>query len=396
MTSSIESLKARRRGYSSPRVRGEGQGGGRTPRLLMLVVALAACGGGGDDDTMIDVDAAPADTQAPELRDVRATLEGDLGVTLELNSRDAEHVIPVAGTAEFTVLVRDDLDAVDAIAVELIDADDAAVDLESIELRNGLWRLRVAIAPGDQLRVRARDSAGNARTGDHALILPELRDAVVGAWETWFFDDTQTITHEHTATWDRDASDADGAFSESRPDTGVTVAGTWTQDGVSLAVDRRTRTGGADPDTDPDTIEQRRVGLFHIDPIYFALDPYQRTAGTSGVEGTWERTWTLHEPDQGELVLAEEVTETLEITTGTWTETRTVIDHRGASPVTTTTTRSGTWRIELNDNYTEAVGDFLVRQVTDDNGTPVSDAPETWELHIIRAGRLLISPMLRQ
>lgn len=369
---------------------------GRRPAGAFLAVAViltaaAGCGDdGGDDGTADTVDAAPSDTEAPELRDLRVTIEGDLGVTLELNTRDAQHIIPAPGTAEFVVLARDDSSPAEALSVEVIDATEAArAPLES-ELRNGLWRVRIDVAPGDQLRVRVADQAGNTVESQHVLQVPALEQALAGAWEAWFFDDTQTVTHIWLADWS-----AGGTWTETREDSGYVSAGTWALDGLTLERAARTSTG-PDPDADDTTIEWRRDGDFYVDGTYFAPDPYVRTAGSSGVEGTWERSRERWEPDQGGLVLAEEVSETITFDISTWNETRTVIDHRGASPATTITTRAGDYRIELNDNYTEAIGNFLVRTVTELDGTTVAGEPETWELHVTRLGRLLVSPMLRQ
>ena len=58
--------------------------------------------------------------------------------------------------------------------------------------------------------------------------------------------------------------------------------------------------------------------------------------------------------------------------------------------------RSGTYDIELNDDYTESIGNFLARQVETLNGEAVP--PEEgvlFELYVVKLDRLLISPLLR-
>ena len=58
-------------------------------------------------------------------------------------------------------------------------------------------------------------------------------------------------------------------------------------------------------------------------------------------------------------------------------------------------TRSGTFSIELNDNYAESFGDFLSRIVTHENGVALGASVQLYELHVVRHDRLLITPKLR-
>lgn len=344
----------------------------------LSALLLASCAGDGSNDS-----------EAPTISDLRVAIDGDFGVSGELNTGDVDHVMPGPDTAEMTVIARDDTTAVDALTVEVVDADGAARTPVDSSLSNGLWRVRVAIAPGDELRARVTDEAGNQTTSEHALLIPTLAEAMVGKWEIWFFDDTKTRTHK----WLFDST-ADG-WSETRQDSGLELTGTWQIDGQTAMVSETTRS--QDPiDTDTATVERRRDGRFHVDAQYMAFDPYYRMDSGTGLPGTWTRSWSIYEPDtSGALVLAEEVSETLTTTDTDWSESRTVTDHRGGTATDSTTTRAGTYRIEINGNYSQDVGNFLVRTIQTVDGSPVT-ASEDWELYLIRLDALLISPMLRQ
>ena len=354
-------------------------------QIAVLAVALAACGGSAGSDSS---DAGPSDPVPPELRDIRVDIEGPLGLTAELNTGDVRHVLPGEGTAEVTAIARDDTTAVEDLTVEVVsDSGDPLAALES-EVRNGLWRIRVQVAPGDQLRVRVTDEAGNQATGAHALIVPALSEAVVGAWEMWFVDDSMTVNHTYQIDWDA------GSWSEIRQDSGLVRAGDWVIAGDLAQVSETTRSADP-PDADPATVESRRDARMHIDALYMSLDPFYRMDAGTGLSGIWQRTWAIHEAGAGGGVeLAEEGEETLTLTATDWTETRTITDPRGGSPSVTTATRAGTYRVEINDNYSEDVGDFLVRTVTTVEGAPMTES-DTSELYVTRLDALLLTPMLR-
>lgn len=330
-------------------------------------------------------DGAPSpsdDATPPELRNVRVELSGDLGVSFDLNRLDATHALPVATTAEFTVFARDDETPTEELVAEVVDAEGVPVDGQTAVFEGGLWRITVAVARGQTLSVRVRDAAGN-EIASQALVLPAAAEALQGAWETPFFDVDQSPTERWALSFDPNG------WTETRQAGSFTHAGRFAVAGDTLTFSETSSSGGAADDADTTTVEWERVAAFYLDDGFFSDRPYQRTAGTTGIAGTWERSYQLSMVSGGTLQVAEDVTETLTFNSDdTWSETRTGI---GASPQS----QSGTFRTEAAESYTTSITAFVARTVTTVDGAPVTPGAESFASYDIRGSFLLVDPYRR-
>jgi hypothetical protein len=332
------------------------------------------------------------DVTAPELRDFRVTLQGPPVVTREVNAEDARVILPATTEYEATVRGQDDVTAAEELLVELLDADGMVITPSDQTFRNGLHRITGTIEPGQELRARVTDAAGNATTSEWRLVVPTLAEALVGAWELRFFDTDQMLVSRWTTT-----VATDGSWTESREDTGRELAGTLEVDGADIVMELRESSGGTVPeDSDPETIEERTTTGLYVDESFFATAPFTRTAmGTGGLTGTWDSARTIERAGAGGLSLAEEIAVTLTLSDdGTFGETRAVTDHASGSPVTTETTRSGTWEVVANENYSDAIADFIAFTTNSRDGATVDPPEEELVPHAVKRGMLLLAPRL--
>ena len=199
----------------------------------------------------------PAATSlAPEIKTVYASIEGAFALDVDLNQSDQTRVLPVAHTATFKVLAKDE--ALDSLSVAVVDESGAAIAGQSVTLRNGLFQVVVMVAPAMTLRVRATDVEGLESEFAYRLILPSREETVVGSWETRFFGTDKALTTSYTATFA-----ADGQWSETRG--AASVQGSYVIEGDRLRNSRAQRAG-------PRGRLLRRRHLSLRQPVHASLD----------------------------------------------------------------------------------------------------------------------------
>jgi hypothetical protein len=348
-------------------------------------------------DVRVDTttDTAPTDTEAPELRDISAAIQGEFSSQVDLNNEDVTRVLPVAADAEFTIFASDNETDPENLTVEVVGAEGEALEVKNEEFRNGLWRITVELAPGTDANVRVTDGAGNTATSEQTLSIPSLEQALVDDWQRRGYDDQREIT----TRWNRDVLE-DGTWEEARGQ--VTFGGDWTVEDGTLEFAETYREGGETTDSDRETVEQMTASSFYVDETYFHHRAWTRDGESDGegVAGTWTRSFEVHEPRDGELQLAREVEETIEFQEvdggdNTWTLTRTGTDYTGGGETAIDETESGTWQVIENESYAGNYGDFLVRETTEQNGESVDNSEPVTELFTMPLDKLLISPYLR-
>lgn len=339
---------------------------------------------GAPDVTQPDVDAGTS--LPPELRIVQAQIHGDFPSTLDLTTQDGSYVLPRSTTVEFVVFARDDRTTVSALNVSVVNQLGVPLLIEQTSFSGGLFHVTVGAARGTTLRARVVDGDGNVSLS-HLLVFPFAEDTVQGTWITRFFGTTQTVLYRWTSTW------AGSDWTETRKDSGLVHGGTFAFSGDFLGV---TETfAQSDAGVSASGLERRAA--FFLDGTYFSDRPWERTAGTTGVVGSFQRTYELRTPADAGSAVVESATEVLDIRTdGTWssskTGTRTVPDG-GTAPISES--EAGTYRTDLNTNYSTGTVYFLGRVVTDVNGSPVTPGPERLEVYAERGPFLLLSPMQR-
>ncbi len=376
--------------------------------LVLGLVTAVGCGngsggGGGEDtpsgedtsngedtpsgeDTPVTPDGS-GDTTPPEFRDVRVEIHAEPSIPLDLNNKDVERVLPMAFPATFTVFTTDETSPPEAIAVTILLGDgDTLVDGQEASFNNGLWTVEIPeIAPGQTYRVRVEDEAGNPDLWIHALIIPTLEEAMVGDWDTRWYEEDGTHSHSWEATWS-----AGGAWEESRIDPAMQVEGTWAIDGDLLTI---AETKSEPGDADPTTVDRQDETEFYIDETYLAAGPLHRVDEGTGLEGTWTRAVKVWE-DSGEgLNLVEDVSHTFALKDGGGL----VITIEGAfdGEADKVQINQGTWVLVPNENYIENYGDYLVLSIDTVDGAPLAEA-NTWvDLMVIRHDMLLLSPRVR-
>lgn len=384
--------------------------------IAFLFVAFLMLNCGDDDDTTpadtagsdvgsdVTSDTASPDVagdlagEPPGFRTIVVSITGELPSEDDFTDEDATRIIPTTLSSEFRIFAEDDATSVDELTVEVIDGD--ATSFETVEqtasYRNGLWFIETDLSPDMEMRVRLQDGDGHVTISTYALIIPPLDEAIVGDWERPFFDTEQVILH----TTDLSIED-DGTWSEEQGGSGMDRTGTYDfADNGDIELEVRTTENSLDgtDDTNSDTVEEVFVGPYYVDELYLGLFPFARADGLSDLESTWTRQILNYEPDGDDLELVEDRTETLVINVdGTWTETWTGSEYDGGGETAINQSWAGTWEIEINENYTESVGDFLARTVTTVDGEAADEPYLVWyELHITRVGNLLISPRVRE
>ncbi|MCA9688924.1 MAG: hypothetical protein KC636_04895 [Myxococcales bacterium] len=387
-------------------------------RLLPLALSLTLCfvGCGGDDDGATTADAeataatsdpatsddatsddatteaatdtgetAPADSEPPELKDLRFAIDG--GAVEDLNNVDVTTALPAPTPVEFIVRARDDQTAVEELVVEILEHE-AAKEPLSAALDNGLWRVTVEVLPGAPYHARVVDEAGNELISPHGLIIPTLAQAAEGDWTRFRYLDAETVGDKAKLNLT-----AAGAWSESHTTSDLVVAGDWSIDGDALALAETTRAGGDGPtDDDPTTVELQRTGPVFVDEDYLVPTPWVSDAPVDEGDpvGAWSRAWVEHASEGGALVELGAVAESFEVRDdGTFTLTRTTTPTQGAP---TTTVMTGPWRVELNGEYTATFGDFFVWTIEVVDDAPVDAPEERWDVHRVRRDHLLLDP----
>ena len=351
--------------------------------VFFLVIACDNGGGssGGGEDIV------PGETTPPEFRDLRVEIQASPSIPLDLNNKDVERILPLAFPAVFTVFTTDDTSEADALIVTILEGDGTTpVDGQAAAFANGLWTVEVpVVAPGQTFRVRVEDEAGNGLVWDYSLTILTLEDAVVGDWDTRFYDELGAHSHSWEATWNED-----GTWEESRVEPAVQVEGTWALDGDLLTV---AETKSEPGDEDPTTVDLKRETGFYVDEIYFAAAPYLRSGDGTGLEGTWSRARKMWLDDGDGLTLVEDVTDTLDLM-GDGTLEITVEGPKADQP-DDLKIMLGSWVLVPNENYIENYGDYLVFNVETIDGEP-QDPPMSWvDLMVIRHDMLLLSPKVR-
>jgi hypothetical protein len=338
-------------------------------------------------------DTAPTDTEAPELRDISAAIQGEFSSQVDLNNENVTRVLPVAADAEFTIFASDNETDPEELTVEIIGADGEPLEVKDEAFRNGLWRVTVELAPGTDAVARVTDGAGNTATSEQSLTIPTREEALVDDWQRRGYDDQQEIT----TRWNRQIND-DGTWAETRES--LTLGGDYSVEEGTLEFAETYREGGETTDSDRETVEQMTASSFYVDETYFHHRAWTRDGDGEGVAGTWTRSFEVHEPQNGELQLVREVDETIEFQEveggdNTWTLTRSGTDYTGGEETAIDETESGTWEVVENESYAGNYGDFLVRETTEENGEPVDNPEPVTELFTMPLDKLLISPYLR-
>jgi len=379
----------------------------RTLTLILILALTFGCDGGGDDDgnggtdtiggedtiggqdTTVDasIPDGDGDTTPPEFRDVRVEIHAAPSIPLDLNNQDVERVLPMAFPATFTVFTTDDESDAEAIVVTILSGeDDTPVVDQEASFSNGLWTVDVpSVAPGETFRVQVDDEAGNTDVWTYALMIPTIEEALVGDWDTRFYDAEGAHMHSYEASWL-----ADGTWTETEVDPDDVLGGSWSVDGDLITVDITTRASG---DDDPETVERRDESGFYVDETYFATWPLERVGEGNGLAGTWTRAVKVWEDTGQGQVLTNDETHTIDLEDG------------GALTVTIagfvdgvedqTEVITGTWVLVPNENYIENYGDYLVLTVDTIDGEPM-DEPDTWvDLMVIRHELLLLAPKVR-
>lgn len=307
------------------------------------------------------VDSGPSDAVPPRLRDVRASITGPVSTDVDLNGGDVEVILPVTSVAEFTIFASDDVSASDALIVDFIDADGEAVTNVETSFRNGLWNAVVDVGPGTALRARVSDEAGNQVLADAMLIVPTISEAIVGDWATRRFAEDQSQVSVRHHQW------SDGEWAEDEGE--YSASGTWAFDGEFIAIETAETTADAAPPLRSDV---------YVDEFYFDIGPLRLTDGSeSGIIGTWASTAWIGDPE------VEVVTELLLGADDrfTWTEGE--------------TSSGGSWRTEVNEDYSEAFGNFLVLDVESRDGAELGEVEVEVMLYRRRGDALLLAPQLR-
>jgi len=357
---------------------GESSGGDDTGMAVDTSTGDAGDDGASDGGTDTNGgDDVSEDTEPPTFRDVRVTIVAPIEVDLDLNAIDAERTIPNETSG-------------DALTVEVIDDDGELLPGQSATLRNGLWDVELPIEPAQTLRVRLTDEAGNSAVSENALVLLAHVDAFPGNYLARFYDLEQNVIASVATT----VSD-DGTYEITDNDTGIVTTGNWSLEGDTIALERTTSTDPDAMDSDDSTIEWKQVAPYYIDDTHVSTQAFVRTSSEEeGEVGTWEQTIeTFVDDGSGTLIPERTVTVTLELNDDdTFTQTWTGTDHIADAPIERT--RSGTWQVELSENYSESYGNFLHRVVESEDGTALMTPEDEFELFKVTPGHLLISPRI--
>jgi len=362
-----------------------------------LLLALAGCGPNGGNsgrDAGTDRTDAVEDTEPPEFRDIQISIQGEFSSNVDLTDGDASRILPVPADAEFKVLAGDNETSREDLELAAVTSDGEELSATDESFRNGLWSFTAELAPGDVVRVRATDAAGNAATSEHALTISTREGALVATWEKRFFtnDEQPEIREKHLRTFEED-----GTWSEERVD--VELGGDYRVEDETLVVQKTYQSGGGNENSDRSTIELDRASEFYVDRRFFSGRPWSRDGSKTGIAGTWEREAEIYTHESGERSLAETVRETLELTKNSggpneWAFTRDVTD--ADSEETTMETASGTWEtVELTSIYGDNFGTFLVRTTEKRDGSELQDPETDTELYRMPLNKLLISPYVR-
>ena len=349
-----------------------------------------------ESDEQMEVEEDQGEQEPPQFRSLRVSISGEFNAEFDLANGDVRYVLPVDSDALFSVLTLDNESAVADLVVEVIDRSSSeTVAGQSTEFRNNLWHCSLMVSPGVSYAVRVKDLAGNEAVSDYSLILPSQAKALPGNRTKRFYQPNQSVNYE----WDFSLS-PDGTWSETLENEGLSHTGTYESTGEKLHFSERTLTSDQSKpgDNDFNTIEWEKVADYYVDTSYFSMAPFVRHQAdqkSDGIAGTWERSHQLYVPGENGLVLAEEVIETLAFSAGRFTlsKTGTSYDVKNGQPINQV--MEGDYSIELNEDYMSNYGNFLVRSIDTVDGNPLAEPEQLFELHIIRADHLLISPYLQ-
>jgi hypothetical protein len=363
----------------------------------------------GGDARCCDGDAATVDPdlsgdlvgEPPTWRSIIISInDDDFSSEANISSADESRIIPIVVDAEFRVFVIDDLTLGEDLIVDVVENDDTVIE-QTVEFRNGLWRISTRLVPGNCYRVRTEDGDGHVILSEHELCILSRDASAIGAWtRRWYTEGEQSVTRTQSFTVNDDMT-----WSDSYSDRDLERTGRYEfLDDGNLLIEVRTSSGSAeasDDDEDSETVEVATRGAFYVDQTYLDFQPWLRTAPGEDVAGSWERSWEVLMPgDGGDLEVVETWTEALELIEGvgeddpgTWTGSQTITPAEGAEIVSSW---AGHWEIEINEDYTESVGNFLVRTVEEQDDEALEEPFDVWfELYAERADTLVIVPLLR-
>lgn len=327
-------------------------------------------------DAIVDVgsDVGPADDRAPTLRDIRYDFVGDLGGGGDLNALDKRAAIPTALELTFTVFAIDNSTATEDLTVRVLDVageEETELTPTATELASGLWDLTYLVEAGVVLQVEVADEAGNAVRSEGALTIPSVGEVLVGDWVGRTFESDQSVltardwTFADDGTWTAASPDAEGAYEV---------------DGFSVSL--RETVGD-------DAADEWRHAVAYVDDLYVDFDPFTFTgdaAPTTDLVGTWVSTATILDTDGTEIA---QVSDTVVFgDDGNWSR---AWERTGDSPASRTA--GGAFRIELNENYSENFGDFIVWETTEEDGEDV-EMETTMIQWRLRGETLLLAPLL--
>jgi hypothetical protein len=344
--------------------------------LLALACSTADNNTSADSSSQSDLaeDQGPRDTTAPELRDIRATLEGADGGTLDLNGSNQRRILLGETAIRFRIFADDDETAAAQLTVELVALEsEDALPGQTAQFDNGLWEIAATAAPGLSIAVRVEDEAGNAAIGTHAAVFPSRAEALERTWTLLSYSDAAVVMARRRAEW------ANGVFCGDAGDG--TRGGTYVVASDTLRVEQRHRQSCdlSDYGADWDTIEHRRESAFYVDALYFSDRPLSRRGnGTgSGIVGQWQSLATVIDGS------AEPQTITESWTFGADQELR----RERADGVVV----EGRYELRENGGYQENFGDLILQTIERIDGAAVE---ETTEVHFyaLRNGLLLIDP----
>ena len=346
--------------------------------------------------------------EPPEIQDLIVSIQGEFSSDASLSGGDKTVILPIVATAEFRARLRDDNTAREDLVVDLVaglDSPTPFAELATCEespvtpvppcrkFENGLWKISVDIGPDVVIRLRVDDGEGNVALSPYSLTVPSREEATVDDWERRYYGPGGgENTSVRTDTWDLSISE-DGQWDEAQGDSGVETGGTYAFDGDIMEIEERYRRNSDEDDDDLSSIEETLMGTYYVDVAYFAIDPFTRNGDGEGLVGTWvAHTTTSYPADSGDATRDTELTVTLVLGDDeSWTETWSGTDDSGSID----RSWSGTYRWQENTDYMNSVGDFLVRNVTEIDGVTQDPAGLRFELHTIRADKLLINPYNR-
>lgn len=338
--------------------------------LLAAAAVLSACGSGGDGGKQNK----PADTVAPEIKDVQGTLGDPSPGSLDLSSSDAQRVITAPTPLTLRISAKDDVTSTDKLSVQALDGSDQPLADQTATFHNGLWEIATTAKVGLSIHVAVSDEAKNQTVWPHAAVFPTKDEAVVRKWTLLVYDSNANVVSRPNMTVTTDTWCQDDDAAGNGPS-----GGDWSVLGDGrLQLD--TRHHMACSSATPGTVESTRTSEFYVDATYFSDQLY--AGGGSSTPGDIVGTWT-YSVDIKSGGQTQTITPKLDLTSGLTFTQDTEDGH----------TLQGTYEIRHNTDYSNDFGELLVLTVdTMDGGsvTPVTSV----HYFTVRDGKLLVDPFV--